>query len=259
MNSQNELTEKLREMPVMEHFAALRRSLVRILIAWVLGILVCFNFSPAFYHWLSAPLQDVLGAQRYLIFISPVEPFFVYLKLSLIASIFATSPYTFWQVWRFIAPGLYAHEKRKIAPIALLSSLIFISGATLCYFVVLPLGMQVLLAAGQTDAFMAEPQISMQSYFALTTRLLLAFGIVFEMPLFSLLLTRLGIIDHHTLIRQWRIAVVIIFIVAAFLTPPDVVTQICLALPMCALYGVSIFLAWLVRTRSVTEDQVKAP
>lgn len=246
-----EETESLSEMPVMEHFAELRKRLVYILGAWVIGLLACFSFAPTIYDWLSTPLQATLGANTSLIFISPVEPFFVYVKLSLIAAIFATSPYTFWQIWRFIAPGLYAHEKRTLIPIAILSSIIFILGATFCYYVVMPLGMQALIGAGQTEEFSASAQISMQSYFSLVTRLMLAFGIVFEMPVFSVFLTRLGVITHHTLIQQWRIAVVIIFVIAAILTPPDVVTQICLALPMCALYVLSIFLSWFAEKRAL--------
>ncbi len=250
--------ESLSEMPVMEHFAELRRRVIRILAAWVIGILVCFNYSPEIYRWLAEPLQGALGKESSLIFTSPIEPFLVYLKVSLIASIFLTSPYTFWQIWRFIAPGLYAHEKRTIVPIAMASSLIFIGGAAFCYYVVLPLGMQALLGAGQSEAFTADAMITMQSNFALTTRLAIAFGLVFEMPVFSLFLTRLGLIDHHFLIKQWRIAVVIIFIIAALLTPPDVVTQICLGLPMCALYVLSIFLSWMVQRRIDSSERSDA-
>lgn len=239
----------------MAHFAELRRRFIFILLAWAVGLLACFEFAPVFYDWLSRPLQDALETDASLIFISPIEPFFVYLKLSLIASVFLTSPYTFWQVWRFIAPGLYRHEKRTILPIALLSSFIFIAGAVFCYFMVLPLGMKALISAGQTEDFTATAQISMQSYFALTTRLLLAFGIVFEMPVFSLFLTRLGLITHRTLIGHWRIAVVLIFVAAAILTPPDVITQICLGIPMCALYGVSILLSWLVQKKQTLPEK----
>lgn len=242
--------EKLNEMPVMDHFKELRRRFIHILAAWAIGLIACFEFAPFFYDWISRPIQDALGSDASLIFISPIEPFFVYLKLSLLAAVFITSPYAFWQVWHFIAPGLYRHEKRTILPIALLSSAVFIAGAVFCYFLVLPLGMKALIAAGQTEDFTATAQISMQSYFALTTRLLLAFGIVFEMPVFSLFLTRLGIITHRTLIAYWRIAVVIIFVIAAILTPPDVITQICLGIPMCALYAVSILLSWLVQKRN---------
>ncbi len=194
--------EKLSEMPVLEHFAELRKRLTRILIAWAVGVIVCFNFAPSLYNWLSQPIQQTLGEAASMIFISPVEPFFVYLKLSLIAAIFGTCPYTFWQIWRFIAPGLYAHEKRALAPLVLASSLVFLGGAAFCYYVVMPLGMDALLGAGQTEDFSAAAQISMQSYYTLVTRLMLAFGIVFEMPIFSLFLTRLGVIDHPTMLHH---------------------------------------------------------
>ncbi|MBQ8037945.1 MAG: twin-arginine translocase subunit TatC, partial [Proteobacteria bacterium] len=161
----------------------------------------------------------------------------------LLSSILLTLPFVFYQIWRFIAPGLYAHEKKALVPLVACSTLGFLLGAVFCYFAVLPLGLNALMGMGMTEEFSANAQISMASYYTLVMRLILAFGVVFEMPIFSYFLTRLGVITHETLVRHWRIAVVIIFIIAAFLTPPDVITQVALGLPMCLLYVVSIFVA----------------
>ena len=189
---------------------------------------------------------------RNLIFLNPVEPFFVYLKISLLTGFIATSPYIFYQIWRFIAPGLYAHEKRALIPMVIASTVIFLAGAGFCYGFVLPLGLKALIGAGNTEEFSAVAQISMASYYDLVIRLIAVFGIVFEMPVFSMFLTKLGVITHKSLIHHWRVAVIIIFVLAALLTPPDVLTQVFLALPMCLLYAVSIFLSKMVESKQQT-------
>lgn len=238
--------ESLQEMPFMAHFKELRARLLRIFAAVFLGAILCFSLAPTAYSYLAAPLYTALPEQsQKLIFLSPVEPFFVYLKISILLGFILTLPYCFYQVWRFIAPGLYSHEKRALVPLVACSSFIFIAGALFCYFVILPFGMQALIGAGMTEEFTASAQISMSAYYDLAIRLLLAFGLVFEMPIFSIFLTKLGLITDKTLTKNWRIAIVIIFVIAAILTPPDVFTQIALALPMCLLYGLSIILARL--------------
>ena len=130
------------------------------------------------------------------------------------------------------------------------STVIFLAGAGFCYGFVLPLGMKALIGAGNTEEFSAVAQISMASYYDLVIRLIAAFGIVFEMPVFSMFLTKLGVITHKSLIHHWRVAVIIIFVLAALLTPPDVLTQVFLALPMCLLYAVSIFLSKMVEPKT---------
>lgn len=239
------------EMPFFAHFVELRQRLLRSIVAVGIGTMVCFAFATKLYAFLARPIYEALPEEsRQLIFLNPVEPFFVYLKLSVLGGFLITSPYVFFQIWRFIAPGLYAHEKRALIPLVFWSTVVFIVGAAFCYLAVLPLGLQALIAAGMTDEFAATAQISMASYYDLFIRLIVAFGIVFEMPIFSYFLTRLGVITHKTLMRHWRIAVVMIFVVAAVLTPPDVMTQILLGLPMCLLYGVSIWVSRMAECRA---------
>ena len=236
--------ESSEEMPFSEHFAELRSRLIKSLAAIAVGTLVCFSFAPDFYAFVAQPVLEALPEEsRQLIFLNPIEPFFVYLKLSILAGFILTSPFVFFQIWRFIAPGLYAHERRTMIPLVFCSCLVFLLGAAFCYGIVLPLGLKTLIAAGMTESFAATAQISMASYYDLVIRLIAAFGIVFEMPIFSYFLTKLGVINHQTLKKHWRIAVVVIFILAALLTPPDVITQIALATPMCLLFVLSIVIA----------------
>lgn len=247
----NEQNESLAEMPFMAHFIELRARLFKIILAVFIGSLISFSFAPKIYAFLSYPVYDALPeASRQLVFLSPVEPFFIYLKLSILAGFLLTLPYSFFQIWRFIAPGLYRHEKRALIPLVVTSTLIFFGGTAFCYYAVLPLGLKALISAGMTEDFAASAQISMAAYYSLIIRLIAAFGIVFEMPVFSYFLTKLGVITYQTLSTHWRIAVVIIFIIAAILTPPDVITQVALALPMCLLYAISILISRAVEPKS---------
>ena len=243
-NTAGNTAENDSEMPFMAHFAELRSRIIKIVLAVFAVSVACFSFAPQVYEFLAQPLYGALPeSSRQLIFISPAEPFFVYLKLSILMGIIATLPWTFFQIWRFIAPALYRREKRALVPLVLSSTAIFVIGAIFCYWGVLPLGMQALIAAGMTEDFSAAAQISMSSYYDMAICLTLAFGLVFEMPVFTYFLTRLGLTDDAALKRHWRVAVIVIFIVAAILTPPDVITQCALGIPMCALYAISIFVA----------------
>ena len=245
-----EKQENLQEMPFYAHFAELRSRLVKSLLAIVVGAFACFAFAPKIYAFMAQPILDALPeSARQLIFLNPIEPFFVYLKVSVLVGFMVASPFVFFQIWRFIAPALYAHEKKAIVPLVASSTLVFALGAVFCYCVVLPVGLKTLVAAGMTEDLPAAAQISMEAYFGLMIRLIAAFGIVFEMPIFSFFLTRLGVITHRSLVKHWRGAIVAIFILAALLTPPDVLTQVALGLPMCLLYAVSIGVARLAEPK----------
>ena len=244
MADSESLSTNEKEMPFHAHFVELRQRLLKSVAAVGVGTLVCFPFATKFFAFLSAPVYNALPEEsRQLIFLNPVEPFFVYLKLGVLAGFILASPFVFFQIWRFIAPGLYAHERRSLIPLVFWSTVTFMIGALFCYFGVLPFGLQALIGAGMTEEFAATAQISMAAYYDLIIRLIAAFGIVFEMPIFSYFLTKLGVITYRTLTKHWRIAVVMIFTVAAILTPPDVLTQILLGIPMCLLYGVSIWVS----------------
>lgn len=247
--------ESLQEMSFLDHFKELRRRLILIIAGLFVGMLVCLSFTDQLYLWLATPIYNALPIDsKSLIFLNPVEPFFVYLKLALYASIFLTAPFTFYQIWKFIAPGLYLHEKRKFLPLSITCAAIFIAGAAFCYYLVLPLGLTTLMEFSTTTAVSLEAQITMSAYFDLLVKFLIAFGLTFEMPIFFFLLGRLGLISHKSLLKHWRGAVVTIFIAAAILTPPDVVTQTCLAIPMILLYAISVILVYWTEKRANSDS-----
>lgn len=235
-------------MSFLSHLAELRRRVIYSLIAVVIAFAVCWTFRIEIFEFLKEPL--VIAApeagladlhQRDL-----AEVFFTLLKSSLLASVFLASPVILFQIWRFIAPGLYPNEKKAVLPFMTLGTFFFFLGAAFCYYLVIPLGYSFLY---EFSADLAEPTLMIQEYFALTTKLLLAFGIVFELPVATLFLSGVGIITHRVLIKQWRVAVVAAFILAAMLTPPDIITQVMLAGPMIVLYGLSILIAYSQTTR----------
>lgn len=253
MTQAHETQESLQEMPFLEHLREMRRRLVYILGAVFVALIACFFFAGNIYDWLAIPIFSALPKEsQNLIFLDPLEPFFVYLKLSLVAALFVASPFIFYQIYRFVAPALYRREKRWILPAVLASTLIFVGGAAFCYYVVLPLGLGTLIQFGLDNSKDIVPQISMAYYYNLIVKLMLAFGLIFETPIFAIILARIGLITRSSLTRHWRGAVLGIFIIAAILTPPDAITQILLALPMLLLYGVSIFLVGLVQKSTST-------
>lgn len=259
-STEPQATETLKEMPFREHFNELRRRMIYIILGLFAGTIACFFFADEIYKWLSLPIYNVLPEdKRSLIFLNPVEPFFVYLKLAFYAGIFASAPFSFYHIWKFIAPGLYAKEKRLILPISIICSIIFIAGALFCYYVVLPLGLSTLMQFSDSAAVPLEAQITMNAYFDLLVKFLIAFGIVFEMPIFFLILGRIGLIRHQSLLKHWRGAFVAFLVIAAILTPPDVVTQVSLAVPMVLLYGISILLVFWVEKKPSVEIVESSP
>ena len=177
------------------------------------------------------------------------------MKVALVASLFGTSPITFYQVWAFIAPGLYKEEKRAVLPLAFFSSIFFIAGAAFCFFMVFPIAFKFFMGFA-TDTIV--PMISVEEYLGFALKLLIAFGVVFEMPLFAYFLSRFGILSPDFMRRQRRYAILLIFIVAAILTPPDVFSQCLMALPMFLLYEVSIYVSAMAYPKK-KEDKAEEP
>jgi sec-independent protein translocase protein TatC len=240
------------QMPFFEHLAELRSRLIRALLSVLVSMVACFTWAEPLYGWLAQPLIDALPADdKALIFLNPVEPFLVYLKVATLAGILVSSPYCLYQLWKFIAPGLEPREKKAVTPFVLFGSVFFIGGALFCRYVVLPLGMQALMGfAFETTAFKIEPQVTMQDYFSVCTKMMLAFGAVFELPVIVLFLSWVGLLSHKTLIHYWRHAIVGSFIIGALLTPPDVITQLLLAGPLMLLYALSIGIAYIFGPRT---------
>lgn len=227
-------------MSILGHLNELRRRLFRIVIIVVLGFVAFYGVSEQLYAFLSAPLQACMPEGSKLIYTSPQGAFFTYMKVALVASLFGTSPFSFYQLWAFIAPGLYREEKRAVLPLAFFSSIFFLAGAAFCFFLVFPIAFQFFMGFA-TDTIV--PMISVEEYLSFALKLLLAFGLVFEMPLFAYFLSRFGILTPAIMRRSRRYAILVIFIVAAILTPPDVFSQCLMALPMLVLYEVSIYVS----------------
>jgi len=231
------------KLPLTEHLAELRTRIFRILIAWGIGVAVAWNFSEAIFGLLLKPAVAALGEDGpALQAIAPTEIFFTYLKCAVLAGFLFALPVIFWQVWRFVAPGLYPAEKHAIVPFVAVSTLLFIAGAVFGYTMVFPLMFNFFT---QFDSDFVRSAWTMREVFALTTRLFLAFGVAFELPVVVFFLSMAGIVDAPTLFRGTRYAILGVFVMAAILTPPDWVSQVFLAVPMIALYLLGVGVAYL--------------
>jgi len=230
---------------IKPHIAELRSRLIKIVIIYFIFFLLAFIVWKDIFTWMSAPLLEALKLDKnsQIIFTGLAEPFFTAVKISLFAGLFFSLPFILYQIWAFIAPGLYEHEKKLIIPFVFWGTLMFISGAAFAYYVVFPVGFKVLVTFGGSE-FTAMPRIS--EYVSFFGKLMLGFGIAFELPVVTYFLAKLGLVTDKTLKDFARYAIVIIFIAAAILTPPDLFSQIAMALPLLILYGVSILIAKMV-------------
>ncbi|GAB6038457.1 hypothetical protein JCM15519_30160 [Fundidesulfovibrio butyratiphilus] len=245
------------EMTLIDHLEELRTRLIRCIVAAVVGFLVCFAFAKEILEILLHPLNAVLPAKSQVIGTGLTEPLFVSMKAAFVAGIFLTSPYIFVQIWRFISPGLYEEERRLLIPVGFFTALCFVSGACFGYFIVFPFGFKF-LANYASEVVTLMPNL--KDYYSFALSLLLAFGVIFEMPVFIFFLARLGIVDSRGLRNKRRWAIVIIFIVAAVLTPtPDVVNQLLMACPMVALYEISIWVAHFFGKRKSPKTDENLP
>ena len=230
-------------MPLTSHLGELRKRIVRTIII----ILIVFVGATSIELEMNQPIlsafRSPLDARNIpLVFIELTEPFFTYLRIGLYTSIFLSFPYLLGQIWLFVRPALFSKEKKAIWPFILLSYPLFVGGGLFGYFVVIPFGYDFFL--GFENKF-TLPTLSMASYLSLTIHLLFAFGLVFELPTISFILTRMGIINSEWLRRNRKYSLVVIFIGAAILTPPDVFTQALMAGPLIILYEISIFVSKL--------------
>ncbi len=229
-----------KKLPLTAHLQELRKRLVHSFIAIGIGFAICYGFKESIFDIIAYPLLSVMPKGGSLIFTSVAEAFFTYMKISFIAGLVLASPFVLYQVWAFVAPGLYRHEKRYVVPFVFLGSLFFTIGILFGYFIAIPIGFKFLL--GYATDFI-KPMPSMKEYLSFSIKFLLAFGLIFEFPVVLLLFAKIGIVDAKKLARQRKYAILLIFIFAAVITPPDVISQIILALPLIGLYEISILLA----------------
>ncbi len=231
-------------MPLTAHLGELRSRLIKSLVAVGVAFVLCYQFVETLMAWLIAPLKALDSAAKVqVIGTGLAEAFFTKLKVSFIAGIFLASPVIFYQIWRFVAPGLYEHERRYVQPFVFFATGFFVCGAYFCYRLVFPTAFGFFLE--EYGSISIEPLLKISEYLSFASRMLLAFGVVFELPVFTFFLARTGIVDHKMMIGTWRYAVVGIFIVAAVLTPgPDVASQLLMATPLLVLYVASIGVAY---------------
>ncbi|MCL2293322.1 MAG: twin-arginine translocase subunit TatC [Spirochaetes bacterium] len=234
-------------MSFIEHLEELRRVLIRCFCAIILCAIPCGIFWRKIFDFIAVRPLRLSDPAPTLIFTAPAEAIFFIFKLALACGLVLASPFIFFQIWRFIAPALYKKEKAVIIPIVIASTFCFLAGIMFCYFL-LPLFLKFLIgfAGGQIDPF-----FRISEYFGFVIRMCIAFGFAFELPVVAFALSKMGVIDHRFLIKYFRHAIVLIFIAAAIITPtPDALSQSLLALPLIALYGLSIFIAYLVSSKS---------
>lgn len=229
-------------MSFTEHLDELRRRLIICLVAVGIGFALSYSFAERLFAILMRPLIQAMPVGEKLVFTALPEAFFTYFKVALIAGVAFASPVILYQTWCFVAPGLYDKERRALFPVVLVSTLFFLGGALFGYFVVFPFGFKFFISFA-SDYVRVMPSLRESLGFA--TWLLLVFGIVFETPVVILILARLGIVNAEKLRRNQKYAILIIFIVAALLTPPDVVSQFLMAIPLMILYELGIWLAKL--------------
>nr|WP_272881461.1 twin-arginine translocase subunit TatC [Fundidesulfovibrio soli] len=234
-------------MSLLDHLEELRTRLIRVIFAAVIGFAACFAFAEKILDVMLKPLKEVLPPASVIQTTGLTEGFFVSMKAAFVCGIFLASPYIFYQIWSFIAPGLYEEERKLAIPVAFFTALCFVAGACFGYFIVFPFGF-TFLANYASDIITLQPKLS--EYYSLALGLLFAFGIIFEMPVFIFFLARFGVVDHKWLRAKRRWAIVIFFVIAAVLTPtPDVVNQILMAAPMVVLYEVGIWVAYFFGKR----------
>ena len=243
--------------PLTSHLEELRKRLMIASIAWLVAFLGCYSVAERLFQFISEPVRQALPEGSSLVFISATEPFFTLLKVAALAGLVVAFPVIIWQVWGFIAPGLYANEKKLAIPFVLFSSLCFGSGTYFGFTLVFPMVFSFLVQYG-TGVGGIEAMLSMGQYLTLAMRLLLAFGLVFELPIVIFFLARLGVVDHKWLAKNRKIALLLAFVIGAVLTPPDLFSQASIALPFIILYEVGILVARLFGKKKPVADEEDA-
>ena len=238
--------EKIKQSSFVEHLTELRSRLVKTIIYLFIFFIICYFFAENIYSFLLAPYAEAVKddeINRRMIFTALHETFVTYLKVAFFAAMFITSPIILTQIWKFVAPGLYKNEKKALLPYLIATPTLFLLGGMLVYYLVMPLAIKFFLSFETSIQFNSLPiqlEAKVNEYLSLIMRLIFAFGISFQLPVLLSLLARVGFIDSVYLQKRRKYVIVIIFAVAAVLTPPDPITQIGLGIPLLILYELSI-------------------
>ena len=244
----------------ISHLAELRKRLIHSFLFLIVFFAFCYFFAEYIYGFLVEPFAQAVkndGTNRRLIFTALQETFLTYLKVSFFVAFFVTCPFILIQIWKFIAPGLYKHEKKAILPYLILTPILFLIGGMLVYYLIMPLAIKFFLSfenSGLSTNLPIQLEAKVNEYLSLVMKLIFAFGISFQLPIVLSLLARIGVVDSQFLKERRKYVVVIIFAAAALLTPPDPITQIGLAIPLLILYELSIFSVRFIEKKNLENN-----
>ncbi|MGF1562060.1 MAG: twin-arginine translocase subunit TatC [Geminicoccaceae bacterium] len=252
-----------RELPLLEHLIELRNRLMYASAAVLLGFLLCYFFASEIYAFLVQPLANIYEGEtgRRMIYTGLAEAFFTYIKVAFWAGAFLAFPFVATQLWLFIAPGLYRHEKQAFLPFLAATPVLFFLGGAIAYYLVMPLAWRFFLSfetPGGPDTLPIELEAKVSEYLGLVMKLIFAFGISFQLPVALSLMGRVGLISADDLVRNRKFAIVGVFVVAAVLTPPDIISQIGLGIPIIILYEISIISVRMVERRRAQAEAEEA-
>lgn len=247
--------------PLLDHLLELRGRLLKAVIALLVCFFICFYFADKLFAFLVQPLKEAFGpAGGRLVYTKLYEAFFVQVKVALFGAFFLSFPVIANQLWAFVAPGLYGKEKRALLPFLIATPVLFTAGAALAYYFVMPTAFHFFLKfQGDSGGLAVEALPSTDAYLTLVMQFILAFGISFLMPVLLMLLNRAGLVSREQLIGLRRYMIVLAFVIAAVLTPPDVVSQLMLAIPLILLYELTIIAIWFTDRKATKAETALAP
>ena len=222
--------------------------------SWLVAFLGCYSVGEKLFEFIAQPVRQALPEGSSLVFINATEPFFTILKVSALAGLVVAFPVIIWQLWSFVAPALYGHEKRLAIPFVFFSSICFGTGTYFGFTFVFPMIFSFLITYG-TNVGGIDAMLSMGAYLTMASRLLIAFGLVFELPIVIFFLARLGIVDHKWLAKNRKFALLLAFVMGAVLTPPDIFSQASIAVPFIVLYEVGVIVARFFGKKKIEVDE----
>jgi sec-independent protein translocase protein TatC len=245
--------------PLLDHLVELRNRLIHSILAFLIAFITCFFFAEIIYNFLAQPLADALADQpgRRMIATALQETFLTYVKVGAFGALCLAFPFMAFQLWLFIAPGLYRHEKGAFLPFLVMTPVMFITGASFVYYILMPMAIRFFLgfeAPGGNGSLPIEVEARVSEYLGLVMTLIFAFGLCFQLPILLTLLGKVGIVTSDGLRSARRYAVVGVFVLAAIVTPPDVISQLSLAVPLILLYEVSVWLVRMIEKKRDKED-----